>query len=1267
MKKIHHILFMVYILGGLPALTHGQADNIIPVSPEAAALAKMVNYPVNLNTGVPDINIPLHEINVGGMKLPVTLNYHAGGFKINEQATRTGLGWSLSTDLQITRAVNGKDDFTPQGYINNNLMKAYYNAGDTYSYPLGGGEFTNANAYYMAFGERDGKPDKFNYNLLGKSGSFYFQKDALGTSYTIVPVPYDNVKIHYEDGRFIITDTDGTVYYFGDPGGGGDVNQLLARGRELTNMTVTSWRCKRIQSASGIDDILFTYTPKTMVEYVTHTDYVEYYQNDNPCGLDNYRRSDLYPMNLYNLNYESLVAIVPFHEISTPKYLAVTAGANQPAKFHVPYLDAQHNIVDKVYPSGQIGGNTLSQIRGLSVSEISFRGGKLVFDGADGLNSIRLLNGNGAEVKSWHFFHSYENAQYYPQSTPNYNGSSFQGTRYLDSLHVRNGLDTYERYRLVYKNKFCFGNHLKGHDAWGYSNGNTKERDFGSAVSLPLTTVTAPRYYFSIDYGCQDFASNIAVSFGEYDPWAEKPDEEAMQRGILARIVYPTGGSVCFDFEANKYRERFVGTSHEQQLPQLSGGLRIRSISHYDAGATLPSTMEYYRYGDLEEGTGVLHTRPRLSPEPLRHHFDAVTFAQNVVYLATTTMPPNTCANRSCLVIKAVETKTTYRPASVLDYTYANGSPIYYTKVTAYKQDFGEQTGKTVTEFYPPETYLDGWSQHLLGERMVENTNIPWLKTSGLMGARKSVAHYRYDKETRRFEPVNRKHFDYTVHWRPQQLRVVFAFPHTIYHVVSGIYGGNTYDSSVPFAPSNIYYGQPDFIMGQYGIPVGSLLLNSETEEWFDGDGVHTSTMTYHYNGLPYYLSPSGVTRIDSKGHSIRRDFRYAYDFVGGVHAQMINKNMVGLLVETVETNVSMGIEVSRERTNYAVFPVGWNLIAPSSIQRSAKGGGLVTDISFDAYDQYGNILQTTGRDGIATSYLWGYNASYPVAKLRGVTHSSIPSTYISNAQIANPTSDASLRTLLGGLRSHFSGDREVSTYTYKPSIGLSSETQPNGLNTYYEYDGVGRLIMEKDHNQHPTGKYTYHVVGPKAINPQASFTNIPMMRSFNFSCGTEELTMHNYIVPGGTYSGYNQAFANNTAESALDQVFPHPSVMPCNQMANAVHVDFFAMYHTAFTHPGKMEIDFLQDGHIVATHTFRYNHIYSHPIAITSLYLPAGEYQVSPRPSADVNYEENFFMDYSIIPQDTGQATRLVSGDTITLQYGRTYEVRASNYGAVL
>ena len=85
------------------SIVYAQEKRITPISPEATALTKMVNNPVNFFTGIPDISIPLYEIKAGGLTLPITLQYHAGGFKINEKSTRTGLGWNLSCDLQITK------------------------------------------------------------------------------------------------------------------------------------------------------------------------------------------------------------------------------------------------------------------------------------------------------------------------------------------------------------------------------------------------------------------------------------------------------------------------------------------------------------------------------------------------------------------------------------------------------------------------------------------------------------------------------------------------------------------------------------------------------------------------------------------------------------------------------------------------------------------------------------------------------------------------------------------------------------------------------------------------------------------------------------------------------------------------------------------------------------------------------------------------------------------------------------------------------------
>lgn len=57
---------------------------IVPVSPEAAAVQKYVCYPVNHSTGLANINIPIYTIKVGDIELPISLSYHSAGIKLRQ-------------------------------------------------------------------------------------------------------------------------------------------------------------------------------------------------------------------------------------------------------------------------------------------------------------------------------------------------------------------------------------------------------------------------------------------------------------------------------------------------------------------------------------------------------------------------------------------------------------------------------------------------------------------------------------------------------------------------------------------------------------------------------------------------------------------------------------------------------------------------------------------------------------------------------------------------------------------------------------------------------------------------------------------------------------------------------------------------------------------------------------------------------------------------------------------------------------------------------
>lgn len=1224
----------------------------LPVTPEAAALAKMVNYPVNYNTGVPNINIPFYEINVGSLKLPITLNYHAGGFKINEQATRTGLGWSLSCDLQITQSINGGNDLNSGGYLSNNLLKSYT---PYESYFYGSAEVERNRAYDLANGEFDGMPDKFNYQLLDKTGSFYFQKNDAVTGYSIVTMPYNNIKITYESGGvFKIIDTDGTTYYFGVQGNL-DLDYLNLRKKEVTNNYVTSWKCDRVISSNKVDEITFSYIRKADVKYRSFDDKIEFYNNPSPhigLGGDPYYGSMESPIN-NKTDYDDLLNNVPFYQISSPKYKVYHWNKTI---FHVPYLSApapfDQSLTDKIYTKSY-ANSTSSTVKGISISEINYRGGKVIFNGADKLSSIQILDGKNNEIKSLNLFH--------PATT----SSQVAGTEYLDSLHVRNGGNTFERYALLYNDKFNYGNHLKGHDVFGYPNESTAVLDQYytgiNDLSMPKKTILMDKFFLPEFDNVNVFETNKTVTIGGSSNWNETPNEEIMKRGILRQIIYPTGGSVNFDFEANKYQEDMHANylNYSQRLPLIGGGLRIRSINYLDANATTLSKQIYYRYGDLEEGTGVLMYRPLLTTDPDSYYYGIENYEQTISYLqdghGRYFNPP--CEIATCMTSFTKETKTTYSSASSLSYTYPSGAPIYYTKVTEYEQDLGQQTGKTVYTYYKPNEFY-AVNYPFIDRNIVQGTNIPYIKTDWLMGHQKSKEVFKYDVDNR-FKLAYRKSFEYKQYLREQGVRVVYSFFKYLYEII-GSYGGSQKDLYELDYPYN-------FIKGEYALPMGVMYLSKESEDWFEDTGNKSISTSYFYDKLPF-LQPSKILTTNTKGESIETTYKYAYDF-DGVYDEMESANIISPLVEEVTKNVSQNKELSRKKINFEKILVGSHFFAPKTVQSSVKGGVLETDITIDEYDQFANVLQLKRKDGIPVSYLWGYHDTYPVAELKNVSYASIPSTYKSNNAISDPTSDASLNTLLGGLRTTFNGSTQtINTYTFKRQIGVTSITDAKEYSLKYDYDAIGRLKSIKDNNQKIIKEVNYYVNNFKVVD-DSRYYNFPIMRSVNFDCLSG--VIHNYVVPGGKYisASSNNDAANINAEleiNNLNSTMVH--FIDCLEQGTPVvslelTANFFNFNEQVPNYPTYLVVDFIQDGSIVATQKFNVNTDYNVSPVPSKLFLTPGEYQLSFRMDLRARYSQGYIPDYSITTVEGNNKQYISQGDSFQFEGGKHYKLEVFNY----
>ena len=191
--------------------------SVIPPTPQAAALARYGEYPVSHTTGIPDITIPLYEIDLGGYKLPISISYHASGFRPDDVATPVGLGWVLNAGGAVTRTIMGAPDFETGDMTLDTLYRNYTEV-DRIVQEMkknGANEFlVEELALKGQFSSWDTESDRYTFNVPGHSGVFrYSHKDG-----RFVPINHSPVKIlasgHRESLRFSIDMPDGTSYSF---------------------------------------------------------------------------------------------------------------------------------------------------------------------------------------------------------------------------------------------------------------------------------------------------------------------------------------------------------------------------------------------------------------------------------------------------------------------------------------------------------------------------------------------------------------------------------------------------------------------------------------------------------------------------------------------------------------------------------------------------------------------------------------------------------------------------------------------------------------------------------------------------------------------------------------------------------------------------------------------------------------------------------------------------------------------------------------------
>jgi hypothetical protein len=707
--KLKFYLFLMSLVGlsGFNAAAqntlHKRAMGAIGNTPKAGDFlngASLEN--VDMTTGTLKIGIPLYEIKVNDISVPIMLNYSALGIKVGQEGGLPGMGWELSAGGKIITNVNGKADDGDENVVGRKSLQ--YNVQDGLQAPP---PFTleyfstseNMNKLRKIInGKWDSAWDTYTYVLPNKSGSY-----VTDYSHDGVTAPYDPmVKIrHIQHGtnEHTIT-TDGLVYSF------------VPGDTKVTTKIVPLFNPSGIWNG-GLDS-----------------------SNSDP----EYKNYDLYAIkssrfnDVVNFQYDSFTE----SQVSAKSRTSVTESLPVYKEVTNYFFNLDYSQWLNPYGTYEIREPLISKSKTKyqnynRIKEINFPTGKVSFEysgfdahGRDNLSNIKIYKKEGdaySMIKRYAFVYKT-------------NGAYLSYARYLDSIRIHDGDNTqHGAWKFDYQNgplPVAPDSQSKAQDRWGFYNGASQNltllhhpgndwahnligvggatapgplkytRDENKAYYGPGTEYDFWRTEDIYNFGDQSTTKAINFAYRDYS------FNEAI-KGTLTSVKTPTGATYEYEYEPHKYN--FNG------YPTDGGGIRIASITkklghnslYYGMSTSESTVRKYYTYGSAtenyaqadelqENGMGDI-TVPRtvLNSTSLYHYPGTSNEYRKVTNFLQLSHPINNiyAYNGSCVMYKSVS-EYVLQAGNLVDSLshYTRGKTVYFNRLPLfdpYLRDYSSQ------------------------------------------------------------------------------------------------------------------------------------------------------------------------------------------------------------------------------------------------------------------------------------------------------------------------------------------------------------------------------------------------------------------------------------------------------------------------------------------------------------------------------------------------------------------------------------------------
>jgi len=970
----------------------GNLPSIIPPSPEVASLAKMGSLSSGLHTGSANVNVPLYELAVGSLKVPIALSYATNGTRTNDIASRVGLGWNLVAGGSISRVIHDEDDdgpntirLTPPSFsVASEAMYNYIRDADIEG--------------------RDTERDEYSFSVNGISGKFFF--DNIGV---IQVVEHSNIKVTRQNNSFTLTTGDGVIYKFGNNLYYEKTADIKTNGNQRAyKIKTTAWFLTSIISPEG-HSINFHYNPiHTKAQLGPYqTVMLKKYQTTGdpgniPCttgctGLCEGRWS---PVGFNRIDYDTY-------------YLShVTTNNGQQVYFIYgdrPDASGDNRLIGvQVYTT-----NDASQARLIKKYQLEYQDYTVGNDLNQRffLKKIYTLSTNSQEIVAHQFdyndpstlgsqesvlqdyygfskgyalggqdnffprpldYQNYENGYLGADRSPNFEATK-AGT--LSKVtYPTGGYEefVYEQHTIAHStttSDTVFTSNVSRQGAGvNYSTAYTYTVQFtptAAQTRMQYTThwnpngpaIGSPQYWTPDDIHfisyleIWDVSSNTRVFEDRHKNYQTTNTYPQLNPGTTYEIRLRVVGNSHFSYFNLQYNPVIQTVTTSQNLNAC--GVRVKKINSYDPVSN-KTTTKFYHYASLNNlniSTGVGDLFPS---------FQSSFAGGGICYWDGCNMAPGE------IIFQCPESwylKQISSSSVNSSYTFS-GSPVAYQYVIESEDELMTNgaiehkfyTYYRVQQVYPikgsvlPGVGTTSMTPDMNGTEL--QTKIYKRQGNGFILLKETTNTYGYDTR------INSELANYVVRKR-----------------------FNTITEQVPSPKWNWEDKIKPFDLNTYLYSTGWMHLNNTTITEYDENGQNpfTQTISYIYDNTEH-LQPTQVTTTNSRNETVTQQMQYPADFAVSNYPAMVSKNIITPVIETITLN--SGIVISKIRTEYG----GWQsgaFFKPVQVQIAKGNTNLENRLNYYSYDAAGNPRELSKENDMHISYIWNYQKTYPVAEVK--------------------------------------------------------------------------------------------------------------------------------------------------------------------------------------------------------------------------------------------------------------------------------------------